>query len=370
MTRVRWGVLSTAGIGRLVIEAARTADHAEFVAVASRDAGRARAFADELGLEASFGSYEELLASGEVDAVYVPLPVALHTEWTVKALEAGKHVLCEKPLATGAADAARCFAAAEAAGRRCVEGLMYRHHPQTALARRLVADGAIGRLADVRAALSVGVPPDDIRRSVKLGGGALGDLGCYCVSAIRLFAGEPERVWAAQVRDGDAGVDLRLAATLQLPADVLAQFDVGLDLTRRDQLELVGTEGRLTVPDPWLCRATHLELSRDGRVEHVPVDPDGTLGRTDPDHDVYRIELDTVSASLAAGEAPPFGRADAVAQARTPRPCTARPTTASRSTLARARIRCHGSRGRHHHQSGGNAWQRGGVPLAASRRRA
>jgi predicted dehydrogenase len=243
--------------------------------------------------------------------------VALHTEWTVKALEAGKHVLCEKPLATGAADAARCFAAAEAAGRRCVEGLMYRHHPQTALARRLVADGAIGRLADVRAALSVSVPPDDIRRSVQLGGGALGDLGCYCVSAIRLFAGEPERVWAAQVRDGDAGVDLRLAATLQLPADVLAQFDVGLDLTRRDQLELVGTEGRLTVPDPWLCRATHLELSRDGLVEHVPVDPDGTLGLTDPDHDVYRIELDTVSASLAAGETPPFGRADAIAQART-----------------------------------------------------
>jgi D-xylose 1-dehydrogenase (NADP+, D-xylono-1,5-lactone-forming) len=117
-------VLSTAGIGRLAIEAARTADHAEFVAVASRDAARARAFAGELGLEAGFGSYEELLASSQVDAVYVPLPVAMHTEWTVKALEAGKHVLCEKPLATSAADAARCFDAAETAGRRCVEGLM------------------------------------------------------------------------------------------------------------------------------------------------------------------------------------------------------------------------------------------------------
>jgi D-xylose 1-dehydrogenase (NADP+, D-xylono-1,5-lactone-forming) len=122
-------VLSTAGIGRLVIEASRTAAHAEVVAVASRDAARARAFADELGLEASFGSYEELLASGDVDAVYVPLPVSMHTEWTVRALEAGKHVLCEKPLATGAADAARCFDAAEQAGRRCVEGLMWRHHP-------------------------------------------------------------------------------------------------------------------------------------------------------------------------------------------------------------------------------------------------
>ena len=167
MARVRWGVLSTASIGRLVIEATRAADHAEFVAVASRDPARARAFAGELGLEASFGSYEELLASSAVDAVYVPLPVALHTEWTVKALAAGKHVLCEKPLATSAADAARCLDAAEAAGRHCVEGLMWRHHPQTTLARKLVADGAIGRLAYVRAALSVSVPPGDIRRSVE-----------------------------------------------------------------------------------------------------------------------------------------------------------------------------------------------------------
>ena len=315
MGRVRWGVLSTAAIGRLVIEATRSAEHAEFVAVASRDAARARAFADELGLEASFGSYEELLASEAVDAVYVALPVALHTEWTVKALAAGKHVLCEKPLATSAADAARCFDAAEAAGRRCVEGLMWRHHPQTTLARRLVADGAIGRLAYVRAALSVSVPPGDIRRSVALGGGALGDLGCYCASAIRLFAGEPEQVWAAQVRDGPDGVDLRLAATLRLPGDVLAQFDVALDLTRRDELELVGTEGRLTVPDPWLCRTSHLALSRDGRVEHVPVDPEGAFGLTDRDHDVYRIELDTISAAIAGGGEPSFGRSDAVAQA-------------------------------------------------------
>ena len=314
MTKVRWGVLSTASIGRLVIEATRAAAHAEVVAVASRDAARARAFAGELGLEASFGSYEELLASEAVDAVYVPLPVALHTEWTVKALEAGKHVLCEKPFATSAADAARCFDAAEAAGRHCIEGLMYRHHPQTTLARKLVADGAIGRLAYIRAALTVSVPPDDIRRSIALGGGALGDLGCYCVSAIRLFAGEPTRVAATRILDGDAGVDLRMAATLRLPGDVLAQFDVALDLTRRDELELVGTEGRLVVPDPWLCRATYLELSRDGRVEHVPVDPDGTLGLTDPDHDVYRIELDTVSAAIARGGEPSFGRSDAIAQ--------------------------------------------------------
>ncbi|HET9008388.1 MAG TPA: gfo/Idh/MocA family oxidoreductase, partial [Actinomycetes bacterium] len=129
------------------------------------------------------------------------------------------------------------------------------------------------------------------------------------------FAGEPTRVAATRVRDGDAGVDLRMAATLQLPAGVLAQFDVALDLTRRDELELVGTEGRLTIPDPWLCRSGHLELSRDGRREPIPVDPDGAFALTDPDHDVYRVEVDTVSAALAAGAEPPFGRSDAVAQA-------------------------------------------------------
>jgi D-xylose 1-dehydrogenase (NADP+, D-xylono-1,5-lactone-forming) len=309
MGRIRWGVLSTASIARLVIEATRRRAHrAEFVAVASRDGARARAFADQLGLELSFGSYQELLASDRVDAVYVALPVSMHTDWTIRSLEAGKHVLCEKPFATSPEDAARCFDAAEAAGRRCAEGL----HPQTTLARRLVDDGAIGRLALVRAALSVHVEPGDIRRSTGLGGGALGDLGCYCVSAIRLFAGEPERVHAAQVRDGPGGVDLRLAATLELPGDVLAQLDLGLDLTRRDELELIGTEGRLTIPDPWLCRSDHLDLDRDGRSERIP---DGTSALTDPDRDVYRIELDTVSAAIADGGELPFGRADAVAQA-------------------------------------------------------
>ena len=154
MGRIRWGVLSTASIARVVVEATRRADRAEFVAVASRDGTRARAFADELGLELSFGSYEELLASDQVDAVYVALPVSMHTDWTIRSLQAGKHVLCEKPFATSPEDAARCFAAAEAAGRRCVEGLMWRHHPQTTLARKLVADGAVGILATVRPSIA------------------------------------------------------------------------------------------------------------------------------------------------------------------------------------------------------------------------
>jgi xylose dehydrogenase (NAD/NADP) len=284
MDQVRWGLLSTAAIGRVVVGAARGAAHTRFVAVASRDAGRARQFADECGLELSFGSYEELLASEDVDAVYVALPVALHTEWTLKALAAGKHVLCEKPFAVTAADAARCFDAAAAAGRWCLEGLMYRHHPQTLLARRLVADGAIGRLTTVRAALSVSVGTGDIRRSRALGGGAL--------------------------------LDLRLAATLRMPDDVLAQFDVGLDLPRRDELEIIGTAGKVVVGDPWLCRDGGVELVRNGVAERQPVDPEGTYGLTGAEADVYRIELDTGSAVILSEREPGFGREDAVELAR------------------------------------------------------
>jgi hypothetical protein len=143
-----------------------------FVAVASRDTAKARGFAAEFGLPLSFGSYQDLLACPEVDAVYVPLPISMHTEWTVRAHNAGKHVLCEKPFAMTAADAGRCFDAAKAANRLVIEGLMWREHPQTAVAMQLVADGAIGRLALVRAALSVSAPPGDV-----LGGGAVLDLG-------------------------------------------------------------------------------------------------------------------------------------------------------------------------------------------------
>jgi D-xylose 1-dehydrogenase (NADP+, D-xylono-1,5-lactone-forming) len=319
MRPIRWGVLSTANIARLVIGANRGSGVTRFVAVASRDDARARRFAAEQGLEASFGSYETLLASDLVDAVYVALPVSMHIPWTLRALEAGKHVLCEKPFATSPTDAARCFAAAEAAGRVVVEGFMWRHHPQTVLARRLLAEGAIGRLATIRAALTVDVPPGDIRRSPALGGGALNDLGCYCVSAARLFGGHPTRVWAEPVPDAAAGpnggVDLRLAATMVLPDQVLALFDVGLDLTRRDQLELVGTAGRLTVPDPWLCRAGAVVLETGGRTQRLPADPDGAFGLTGEEADAYRIEFDVVSAAIAAGDPTSFGRADAVDQA-------------------------------------------------------
>jgi predicted dehydrogenase len=297
------------GIGLVAASAIRGSTEAEFVAVAGRDAGKAAAYAAELGVPRSFGSYDELLASDDVDAIYIPLSIALHTEWTIKALQAGKHVLCEKPFAMTAADAAACFDAADGAGRVCIEGLMWRHHPQTLLAQRLIADGAIGDVAFIRATLTVSVAPGDIRRTGRLGGGAVLDLGCYCVSAIRLFGGQPLTVSAAQVIDtapGADGGDLRLAATLTLPGNrdrsghdgstprparggrpapesILAQLDVALDYPRRDELEIIGTAGKITVPDPWLCRRGHIVLERDGVAEQLPADPPGaTTSATRP----------------------------------------------------------------------------------------
>lgn len=338
---VRWGMLSAAAIGRVVAGAIRGSERAEFVAVASRDAGRAAACAAELGVARSFGSYDALLADDTLDAIYIPLPVALHTEWTIKALRAGKHVLCEKPFATSAVDAVACFDAAEAAGRVCIEGLMWRHHPQTLLAQRLIADGAVGDVTFIRAALSVSVDPGDIRRTGRLGGGASLDLGCYCLSAIRLFGGQPVSVSAARVADtapGADGADLRLAATLTLPHDALAQFDVALDYPRRDELEIVGTAGKITVPDPWLCRLGHLDLERGGAASRLPADPAGQYRLSDPaspdNDDTYRIEFETASRVIEGETAAVFGRADAVDQAAAIEAVRAAATTGATVTLA------------------------------------
>jgi predicted dehydrogenase len=319
---LRWGLLSTASIGVNVIEASRPSSLTQFVAVASRDAEKARRYADRLDLPESYGSYEELLAADTVDAIYVALPVSLHTEWTVKALQAGKHVLCEKPFATSAADAIRAFDVARSMGRRCAEGFMYRYHPQTLLVRRLLDEGAIGRLRHVRAALSVTVPPGDIRMTQSLGGGALNDLGGYCASAMRLFAGSPERVYAEALHQPD-GLDLRTSATLRFAGGVTGQFDVALDLPRRDELELIGSAGVITVRDPWICRSITVQLRTARGIEHLPVpftEVDLSAEQAQPgspafDDAVYRIELDRISGAFSTGTELPFGRDDAIEQA-------------------------------------------------------
>jgi xylose dehydrogenase (NAD/NADP) len=302
---LRVGLVSTANINRALLDGARASGVAEVVAVASRDARRARAYADEHGIPAAYGSYEELLAAPDVDAVYVSLPNALHVEWSIRALEAGKHVLCEKPLSRHPDDVERAFDAAEAAGRVLMEGFMWRHHPQAERLLELVP--RVGALRLVRAAFSFPErEPGDVRLSAELEGGALMDVGCYCVSAIRLLAGEPESIACRMVRD-PGGVDVLAVGAMTLPGEVLGYFDCGMVTAARDELEVVGADGSLFMDDPWKGVEPVIEVrAADGTVERVEAE------RADP----YARELEELAA-VAAGERPArFGREDAVAQAR------------------------------------------------------
>jgi len=198
MNKVRWGVLSSARIGTAkVIPAMQAGENCDIVAIASRSLEKARATAARLGIPKAYGSYEELLADPEIDAVYNPLPNHLHVPWSVKALEAGKHVLCEKPIALTAAEAQELLAAAKRRPQlKVMEAFMYRHHPQWQRARRLVAEGKIGELCTIQSFFSYyNVDPDNIRNIAAVGGGGLMDIGCYCISLSRfIFDAEPQRV--------------------------------------------------------------------------------------------------------------------------------------------------------------------------------
>jgi D-xylose 1-dehydrogenase (NADP+, D-xylono-1,5-lactone-forming) len=303
---VSWGFLSTANINDKLLAGAAESDRADVIAVASRDAARAEAYARERGIERAYGSYEELLADPDVEAVYISLPNSLHVEWSIRALEAGKHVLCEKPLSRRAADVERAFDVAEESGRLLMEAFMYRHNPQTGRLKELAEGGAIGRLRLVRAAFSFPLTDgENVRLNSSLDGGGLMDVGCYCVSGTRLLGGEPEQVYGEQVLS-QSGVDELFTGTMRFPGDVLGQFDAGLVLPERDELEAIGEEGSLFLDDPWHCKRPVIELRTDGSVEEIAVEP----------ADSYRLQLENMSDAIRGEAEPLLGREDAVGQAR------------------------------------------------------
>jgi predicted dehydrogenase len=303
---VKWGIMSPARINRLFLAGAREANGVEIAAVASSDPERARQFASEHRIERTHDGYESLLADDEIEAVYIPLPNAMHIPWTVRALEAGKHVLCEKPLSRRAAEVERAFDVAERQGRLLMEAFMYRHNPQTHRVTELVGSGAIGTLRLLRATFSfLATNPADVRLARELDGGALMDVGCYCVSGARLLAGEPEHVIGLQVLGGD-GVDVAFAGAMSFAGGVLAHFDAGLSLAPRDELEVVGDHGSLFLDDPWHCRTPVIELRTEDGVQQIET----------PVVDSYRLEAENMSAAIRGEAAPLLGRADAVGQAR------------------------------------------------------
>jgi D-xylose 1-dehydrogenase (NADP+, D-xylono-1,5-lactone-forming) len=304
---VTWGVLSTAHINRLFLGGARAASNVEILAVASRDRARAEAYAHEHEIARAHSSYEALLADPDVEAVYIPLPNSLHIEWSIRALEAGKHVLCEKPLSRRTAEVERAFDVAEREGRLLMEAFMWRHNPQTRRLSQLIAEGAVGRVRVIRAAFGFVAKRDqDVRLQMSLDGGGLMDVGCYCVSAARLLAGEPERVSAEQALGGD-GVDVAFAATMRHADDVLSHFDAGLALDTRDLLEVVGDAGSLLLEDPWHCRTPGIQLWRGGESDLIEIEPVNSYG----------LEAENFSAAIRGEAKPLLGRADALGQART-----------------------------------------------------
>jgi predicted dehydrogenase len=303
----RWGILSTARINQKILAGAAESDDAEVIAVASRDRARAESYAREHGIPSAFGSYEALLADPQVEAVYISLPNGLHCEWSIRALEAGKHVLCEKPMSASPEEVEAVFDVAEANDRLCMEAFMWRHNPQTHALTGLVDDGAIGELRLVRAAFSFNMTDAhvNVRMRPDLEGGALMDLGCYCISGSRLLCGEPRSATARRVLS-PSGVDARLAATLSFDGDVLAQLHCAFDLPDFSELTLFGSEGSIQVSDPWHCRQPGLTVRRGDEVERIAVEPVNS----------YRLELENLGRAIRGDGIPLLGRADAVGQAR------------------------------------------------------
>jgi predicted dehydrogenase len=303
---VRWGILSTARINAAVIPPLRASLVSELIAVASRTQERADTYARQWQIPRVYGSYEALLEDPDVEAIYISLPNGPHVEWSIRCLEAGKHVLCEKPLARSPDDVDRAFDAAERSGLLLMEAFMYRHHPQTARLVELVRSGAVGELNLIRASFSFQIEGGNVRLDPELAGGALMDIGCYCVSGSRLLAGEAESVSAHQVL-ASSGVDLRLTGTLVFPGGVHAQLDCAFDLPLRQSLEVFGSEGTLRVVWPWNVRVPGILVQRGDDVEHVVVAA----------VDTYRLQSDNFSRAIRGVEAPLLGRQDALGQART-----------------------------------------------------
>lgn len=273
--RVRWGVLSTANIGRAAVNPAiQASTNGELVAVASRDPARASAFAEEHGIPVAHGSYEALLDDERIDAVYVPLPNSLHREWTIRAARAGKHVLCEKPLALDAAECEEMAVVAEEHGVRLMEAFMYRFHPRTERVVAMVRSGEIGEPKAIRSAFTFRLRSrDNIRLVAELGGGALMDVGCYCVNVSRTLAGREPEVVQATAEWGPTGVDEALAGMMRFPGGLVAHFDCALTMERCEAYEVAGTDGWLRLDASFLPGTADVEIverrGREGERRHA-----------------------------------------------------------------------------------------------------
>jgi xylose dehydrogenase (NAD/NADP) len=270
--KVNWGVLSTARIGlNAVIPAIRQSKNGQVVAIASRDCAKARETARALGIKDSYGSYAKLLESPAVDAVYVPLPNSLHGDWTIRAAEMGKHVLCEKPIALNADECARMISACARHSVRLMEAFMYRFHPQISKLKEMIDAGDVGKISAIRSAFRTGLQDlGDIAYQKELGGGSLMDVGCYCVNVARLLTGEePTYVRGVARFNEQKGVDEAFTGIMRFPESELGLFDCGFRSADHQTLEVIGEKSTLELPAPFQPGGSPVILKHGERNETI-----------------------------------------------------------------------------------------------------
>jgi len=301
-TKLRWGILGAARIIRSLVPPLQASERNELVALASRRPERAEAEARRFGIPRAVGSYEALLADPGIDVVYVPVPNAFHAEWTVRAARAGKHVLCEKPLALTLEEVDRVAAAAGDAKVVVAEAFMYRHHPQTLKVRELVAGGAVGKPRLVRGAFTFTLTREtDVRLDPAKGGGSVWDVGCYPVSYARFVLGEePAEAFGWQVA-GPTGIDETFSGQLRFPSGAILAFDSGFRAPFRTFMEIVGSEGVVTVARPFKPGlAEQIMLTRGEETEAIDV----------AGQELYRGEVEDMADAVLLGRTPRVSLAD------------------------------------------------------------
>ncbi len=306
-----WGILSTARINRKLIPAIRAARYATLIGIASRSKERAEAYAQEHGIPRFYGSYEEMLADPKLDCLYNPLPNSMHKDWTIRALRAGKHVLCEKPFTKNAAEAEEVTAVADETGKIVMEGFMYRFHPQWERARAIVGDGDLGALRMIRAEFAFHLTDlANIRLRKELAGGALMDVGCYCLNACRQIT-QAEPVWVDATADfgEQSGVDETMVAIMRFPDDVVCELNCSFTTCYRHSLDIIGSDAQLRLTHPWTPGpdlTTELILNESDRIETIGIPP----------ADQYALEVEHFCRAVSGEEPLRWGPDDAVLQMR------------------------------------------------------